>query len=55
MLVLLIGEIMIELGSSGTMYKKGFMKIVVCVQAILKFRLRNMRGCNVGIIDGRGL
>jgi hypothetical protein len=28
------------------------MKIGTGVQAILRFRLRNMKGCNVGITDG---
>jgi hypothetical protein len=32
-----------------------FMKIGAGVQAILRFGLRNMRGCNIGITDGRDL
>jgi hypothetical protein len=32
-----------------------FMKIDIDVQAILKFYLRNLRSCNVGVIDGRDL
>jgi hypothetical protein len=32
-----------------------FMKIANGVQEILKFCLRNLRGCNVGITDGRDL
>jgi hypothetical protein len=31
------------------------MKIVIDVQAILRSCLRNLRGCNVGIIDGKDL
>jgi hypothetical protein len=31
------------------------MKIAIGVQAILRVSLRNMRGCNVGIIEGRDL
>jgi hypothetical protein len=32
-----------------------FMMIGTGVQAILRFFLRNLRGCNVGITDGRDL
>jgi hypothetical protein len=31
------------------------MKIGIGVQAVLRFGLRNLRGCNVGIADGRDL
>jgi hypothetical protein len=31
------------------------MEIDTSVQAILRFCLRNLRGCNVGITDGRVL
>jgi hypothetical protein len=31
-----------------------FMKIGAGIQAVLKFCLRNLRGCNVGITDGKG-
>jgi hypothetical protein len=31
------------------------MKIDIGVQAILRFGLRNLRGCNVGVTDGKEL
>jgi hypothetical protein len=31
------------------------MNIGIGVQAILRYCLRNLRGCNVGIIEGRDL
>jgi hypothetical protein len=34
-------------------YVPSFMKIGTGVQAILRFGLRNFRGCNVGFTDGR--
>jgi hypothetical protein len=36
-------------------YILSFMKIGTGVQAILRLRLRNLRGCFVGITDGRNL
>jgi hypothetical protein len=36
-------------------YISTFMKIGTGVQAILRFSLRNLRGCNVGITDGRDI
>jgi hypothetical protein len=42
----------IEKASCGMIYVPSFMKIGTGVQAILRFDLRNLRGCNVGIIDG---
>jgi hypothetical protein len=36
-------------------YIPSFMKISTGVQAILRFSHRNLRGCNVGITDGRDL
>jgi hypothetical protein len=44
----------IEMASGGMIYIPSFMKIGIGVQAILRFRLRNLRGCNV-ITDGRNL
>jgi hypothetical protein len=38
---------------NGFMYVASFMKIGTGVQAILRFGLRNFRGCDVGITDGR--
>jgi hypothetical protein len=37
------------------MYIHSFMKISIGVQAILRFILRNLRGCDVGITDGGDL
>jgi hypothetical protein len=42
-----------EMDSSGMMLS--FMEIGTGVQATLRFCLRNLRGCNVGIIDGWNL
>jgi hypothetical protein len=39
----------------GIIYLSSFMKIGKGVQAILRFYLRNLKGCNVGITDGRNL
>jgi hypothetical protein len=36
-------------------YIPSLMKIDAGVQAILRFSLRNLRGCNVGITDGKDL
>jgi hypothetical protein len=44
-----------EFGSGGMIYVPRFMKTYTGVQAILRFCLRNLRGCNVGITDGRDL
>jgi hypothetical protein len=45
----------VEMASYGTMYIPGFMKIGTGVQAILRFSLRNIRSCDVGITERRGL
>jgi hypothetical protein len=49
----------IEMPSGGTIYTTvhtSFMKTTGTeVQAILRYCLRNARGCNVGIIDDRDL
>jgi hypothetical protein len=45
----------IELASCGMIYLPRFMKISIDVQPILKFFLRNLKACNVGITDGRDL
>jgi hypothetical protein len=37
-----------EIASGGT----SFIKFVTGFQVIFRFYLRNVRGCNVGIIDG---
>jgi hypothetical protein len=45
----------VEMASSGLIYIQSFMKIDAGVQALLSFRYRNSRDCNVGISDGRDL
>jgi hypothetical protein len=58
MSVLLMGGIIIyavEIALCGVIYLSSFMKMDTGVQAILRFRLRNLRGCDVGIADGRDL
>jgi hypothetical protein len=45
----------VEMASCGMINTPSFMKIGAVLQAILRFGLRNLRGCNVGIIDGRDL
>jgi hypothetical protein len=41
--------------SYGTIFLPSFIKIGTGVQAILKFCLSNLNGCNVGITDEKGL
>jgi hypothetical protein len=41
--------------SCGIIYLPSFMKIDTGVQAILRFFLRNLRGCNVGFIDEKDI
>jgi hypothetical protein len=43
----------VEMASCGMIYLPSFMKIGTGVQTILRFFLRNSRGCNVGITDGK--
>jgi hypothetical protein len=43
----------VEVASCGMVYAPSFMKIGRGVQAILRFCLRSLRGCDVGISDGR--
>jgi hypothetical protein len=45
----------VEMPSCGMIYIPSFMKTDAGVQAILGVCLRNLRGCNVGVIDGRNL
>jgi hypothetical protein len=40
------------MASYGIIYIPSFIKIGIGVQAILRFCLGNLRGCNVGITDG---
>jgi hypothetical protein len=42
----------IELASDVMIYIPSFMKIGTGIQAMLRFCLSNLRGCNVGITDG---
>jgi hypothetical protein len=45
----------VQMVSCGMIYIPSFIKVGTSVQAILRFCLRNLRGCNVGITDGRYL
>jgi uncharacterized protein YraI len=45
----------VEMASCGMAYIPSFMKIAIGVQAILRFCLRYLKGCNVDITDGRDL
>jgi hypothetical protein len=55
LLVLLMGISMIyafAMASYDMIYLPSFVKIGTGVQAILRFCLSNLKGCNVGITDG---
>jgi uncharacterized protein YraI len=41
------------MASGGTTYIPIFMTIPLGIQVILRLLLQNLRGCNVGITDGR--
>jgi hypothetical protein len=41
----------LEMTSCGMIYLPSFMKIATGVQAILRFCLKNLEGCNVGITE----
>jgi hypothetical protein len=43
------------MGSCVRIYVPSLMTIDTGVQAIFRFCLKNLRGCNVGITDGRDL
>jgi hypothetical protein len=45
----------VEMASYRMINMSSFMKIGTGVQVILRFCLRNLRGCNVGITDWRDL
>jgi hypothetical protein len=45
----------IEMASYSMTYLPSFIKIGSGIQAILRVCLRNLKGCNVGITDGRDL
>jgi hypothetical protein len=42
----------VEMDSDGMIYAQSFMKISTDFQALLRFCLRNLRDCNVGITNG---
>jgi hypothetical protein len=48
-------EVHLEMGVGGMMYIRSLIKTATGVQAILKFCLRNVNDCNVGITDGKDL
>jgi hypothetical protein len=43
------------MASYGMTYVPNFIKIGAGIQAILRFCIRNLRGCNVGITEGWNL
>jgi hypothetical protein len=45
----------VEIDSRDMIHIQIFMKIPADIQAILRFSLRKLRGCNVGITNGRDL
>jgi hypothetical protein len=45
----------VEMSSCGTIFLPNFMQIGIGVQALLRFCLSNLEGCNVGITGGRDL
>jgi hypothetical protein len=45
----------IEMAPSGMIYIPGFMNIGTGIEEILRYCLRNLRGCNVGITDSKNL
>jgi hypothetical protein len=56
MLVLLMGGLMIyaiEMASCGVIFLLSFMKVGTDLQAMLRFCLSNVNGCNVGITVGK--
>jgi hypothetical protein len=42
----------VEMISGGMIWIPSFIMIGTGVQAILRFDIRNFRGCNVGVTDG---
>jgi hypothetical protein len=45
----------IEMATCNMMHLQSFMKIGTSIRAILRFCLRNLKGCNGGITNGRDL
>jgi hypothetical protein len=50
-----IYDVHVQMGSCGMIYLPSFMKIGTGIQAISRFCLSNLSGCNVDITDGRFL
>jgi hypothetical protein len=44
-----------EIGSDSMIYVPSFMQIGADIQPIIRFCLRNLRGCNFGITEVRDL
>jgi hypothetical protein len=44
----------VEMASCGMTHLPSFMKIGTWIQAILRCSVRNLRGCDVGITNGKG-
>jgi hypothetical protein len=45
----------IDMASGGMIFLSSFMKIGIGFRSILRFCHRNVKGCNVGITDGKEL
>jgi hypothetical protein len=45
----------VEMALYSMIYVPSFMKIGTDIQAVLRFCLSNLRGCNVGVTNGRDL
>jgi hypothetical protein len=45
----------VEMGSGSMTYIPSFMKTGIGAERTLRFRLSNLKGCNVGITNGRNL
>jgi hypothetical protein len=45
----------VEIASCGMMHMSSFMKIGTGLQAILRFYLSSLKGCDVGITDATDL
>jgi hypothetical protein len=48
-----IYEVRLEIASCGIICISSFMKTGIDIQAIFRFCLSNLRGCNIGVTDGR--
>jgi hypothetical protein len=46
-------KLAVEIASCSMIYVPSFMKIGIGVQTIFRFLLITLRGCNVGVSDGR--